>query len=200
MSFCGIRRNDAHEPVLNVVASHEHMENQDVLDSSQVENLKHVRESLAVWLTMIECYVMSPILLQVNISTLLSELDSPSPSPLPATQEDSSNSVFLLPKLLHTPEDADSWKRLPHTHWPALFALYNTSVYGGYVSILPPVHVSLAVSPDAARQLRHPQEEFRIREEMAVHSVEGLRKALELGEADVDVDRGKDKQGRVGSI
>ena len=46
----------------------------------------------------------------------------------------------LLKKLLHPPPSA-SWKRLPPTHWPMLFGLYNISLSGGYVTILPPIQV-----------------------------------------------------------
>ena len=46
----------------------------------------------------------------------------------------------LLKKLLH-PAPSTSWKRLPPTHWPMLFGLYNISLSGGYVTILPPIQV-----------------------------------------------------------
>jgi hypothetical protein len=39
-----------------------------------------------------------------------------------------------------------------------LFGLYNISLSGQYVSLLPPIRLSLAISPEAARRLRHPQE------------------------------------------
>jgi hypothetical protein len=59
-----------------------------------------------------------------------------------------------------------------------LFGLYNMSLYGNFIAILPPIHLSLAIHPDAAKQLRHPQEELKAKEEEAEHSVEGLRNAL----------------------
>ncbi len=138
---------------------------------------------------------------QVNLTSLISDLEGrpaqggsmEGDHSRQAPTSSSSSPSFLLPRLLHSASDRDSWKRLPHTHWPALFALYNVSVSGGYVSILPPVHLSVAIAPDAARQLRHPREEARVREEAEVHSVEGLRAALELGEGDDDeelLDRG----------
>ena len=39
-----------------------------------------------------------------------------------------------------------------------LFGLYNMSLSGQYVCLLPPIRLSLAISPETARQLRHPQE------------------------------------------
>jgi hypothetical protein len=39
-----------------------------------------------------------------------------------------------------------------------LFGLYNMSLSGQYVCLLPPIRLSLAISPETARQMRHPQE------------------------------------------
>ena len=45
---------------------------------------------------------------------------------------------------------------------PMLFNLYNISLSGQYVSILPPILLSLAISPETARRLRHPQEAEKV--------------------------------------
>ena len=39
-----------------------------------------------------------------------------------------------------------------------LFGLYNMSLYGQYITILPPIHLSLTISPEVAIGLRHPDE------------------------------------------
>ena len=62
-----------------------------------------------------------------------------------------------LSKLLHNP-DYNPWKRLPYTHWPMLFGLYNMTLYGKYITILPPIHLSMTISPESAKSLRHPKE------------------------------------------
>ena len=62
-----------------------------------------------------------------------------------------------LNKLLHNP-DYNPWKRLPYTHWPMLFGLYNMTLYGQYITILPPIHLSMTISPESAKSLRHPKE------------------------------------------
>lgn len=46
----------------------------------------------------------------------------------------------------------------PH-HWAALLSLYNTTLLsGGYVTLLPPVHLASTVSPDRALTQRNPLE------------------------------------------
>ena len=78
----------------------------------------------------------------------------------------------VLKKLLHPPP-ATSWTRLPPTHWPMLFGLYNFSLSGGYVTILPPIQLATTVSTEAAVQLRHPEEERKSREERVETSAAG---------------------------
>ncbi|GLH11360.1 F-box/WD repeat-containing protein 7 [Gryllus bimaculatus] len=52
----------------------------------------------------------------------------------------------------------DPWRRLSHHHWPAILSLYNISVAGQYISILPSIRLSLAVTPDIARSVRNLEE------------------------------------------
>ncbi|KDR22117.1 Sterol regulatory element-binding protein cleavage-activating protein [Zootermopsis nevadensis] len=52
----------------------------------------------------------------------------------------------------------DPWRRLSHYHWPAILSLYNISLSGHYISILPPIRLSHAVSSEQARALRNPNE------------------------------------------
>ena len=52
----------------------------------------------------------------------------------------------------------DPWRRLSHYHWLAILSLYNISLSGHYLSILPPIRLSHLVSADEAHQLRNPDE------------------------------------------
>lgn len=52
----------------------------------------------------------------------------------------------------------DPWRRLSHHHWPAILSMYNISVAGRYISILPSIRLSLSVTPDVARSLRNLEE------------------------------------------
>ena len=61
-----------------------------------------------------------------------------------------------LKKLQHNPDYAP-WQRLPFTHWPMLFGLYNMSLYGQYITLLPPIQLSMTISPESAVSLRHPR-------------------------------------------
>jgi hypothetical protein len=50
------------------------------------------------------------------------------------------------------------WLRLPHTHWPMLFSLYNITLQGHYITLLPPIHLSMVIGAESAKMLRHPKE------------------------------------------
>ncbi|XP_025093802.1 sterol regulatory element-binding protein cleavage-activating protein-like isoform X2 [Pomacea canaliculata] len=52
----------------------------------------------------------------------------------------------------------EAWRGLSHKHWPRLLALYNISILGRYISILPSIHLSIIVDPQVALQERHPSE------------------------------------------
>ena len=41
-----------------------------------------------------------------------------------------------------------------------LFGLYNMTLYGQYITILPPIHLSMTISPESAKSLRHPKEYY----------------------------------------
>ncbi|KAL8598351.1 hypothetical protein ACOMHN_047672 [Nucella lapillus] len=53
----------------------------------------------------------------------------------------------------------EAWQGLSHKHWPRLFASYNLSLPGRYISILPSIHLSIKVDADTAQKLRHPSEQ-----------------------------------------
>ena len=52
----------------------------------------------------------------------------------------------------------DVWSRLPATHWPMLFSLYNVTLQGRHVTLLPPIHLSIVIGTESAKMLRHPKE------------------------------------------
>ncbi|GIX67771.1 sterol regulatory element-binding protein cleavage-activating protein [Caerostris extrusa] len=50
------------------------------------------------------------------------------------------------------------WRSLSSQHWTTLFGYYNISLSlsGRFISILPPIHISVAVNPDNVVELRNP--------------------------------------------
>ncbi|XP_059471097.1 sterol regulatory element-binding protein cleavage-activating protein isoform X2 [Neocloeon triangulifer] len=61
-----------------------------------------------------------------------------------------------LLKLVHS--GLGPWRMLSQHHWASILRLYNISTAGHYLSILPPITVSVAVSPEQAKILRNPNE------------------------------------------
>ena len=49
----------------------------------------------------------------------------------------------------------DAWRYLPHSHWPKLFAAYNISLEGKFITILPTIHLHAPVAPDDVMAMRH---------------------------------------------
>jgi len=79
--------------------------------------------------------------------------------------------------------DTDYWKRLPYSHWPMLFGLYNISVYGDHLVLLPPILLSMVISPEAVVKLRSPNEKDNVGDH-PVWTLEKIKSALEIGEDD----------------
>ncbi|KAK7488750.1 hypothetical protein BaRGS_00020047 [Batillaria attramentaria] len=52
----------------------------------------------------------------------------------------------------------ETWRGLSHKHWPRVMALYNISLMGRYVSILPSIHLSIEIDAETAKKMRHPSE------------------------------------------
>ena len=86
-----------------------------------------------------------------------------------------------LTKLQH--KDTEYWRRLPYSHWPMLFGLYNISVYGDHVVLLPPILLSSLVSPEAVVKLRSPNEASSSTEYPA-WTIEKIKSALDIGDED----------------
>ncbi|XP_066301686.1 sterol regulatory element-binding protein cleavage-activating protein-like isoform X2 [Branchiostoma lanceolatum] len=56
-------------------------------------------------------------------------------------------------------EQKEPWQDLSFRHWPKLFGCYNITLAGRYISILPPIHLSVVVPPDEAVDMRHHSEQ-----------------------------------------
>jgi len=89
--------------------------------------------------------------------------------------------VESLARLQH--RDADYWRRLPYSHWPMMFGLYNISVYGKRLALLPPVLLSSVISPEAVVKLRSPYEKDAVGDH-PVWTLEKIQSALEVGDDD----------------
>ncbi|KPM11058.1 hypothetical protein QR98_0096240 [Sarcoptes scabiei] len=60
-------------------------------------------------------------------------------------------------KLLFTNENKMP-KILPNHHWTNLFSLYNISLIGQFISILPPILISIPVKPESIEKIRNPSD------------------------------------------
>lgn len=56
------------------------------------------------------------------------------------------------------PVDFPPWNRLSLYHWSSIVSMYNISVAGEQVTILPTIKLSHAVSPQLVRQISNPND------------------------------------------
>lgn len=70
------------------------------------------------------------------------------------------NEKLLKELYEHSPR---AWRRLSQFHWQALLGVYNVSLSGKYISVLPPICISIPVNPNVAITLRHPLEQEQAR-------------------------------------
>ncbi|KAG5316607.1 SCAP protein, partial [Pseudoatta argentina] len=56
------------------------------------------------------------------------------------------------------PMDFPPWNSLSLYHWSSILSMYNVSVAGGRVTILPTIKLSYAVSPQLAKQISNPND------------------------------------------
>ena len=93
------------------------------------------------------------------------------------------DSIKSLTKLQH--RDPDYWRRLPYSHWPMLFGLYNISVYGNHLVLLPPILLSTVVSPEAVVKLRSPNEKpSEGVDNYPAWTIDKIKSALDMGDED----------------
>ena len=55
--------------------------------------------------------------------------------------------------------NVDLWRRLSYRHWPDLFAVYNMSLAGSYIAMLPPIQLSIAVPIERLPEVRNSKDE-----------------------------------------
>jgi len=127
-----------------------------------------------------------------NISTILASMRSQASETdqdNPATGGRGARTEYLS-RLQH--RTSEYWRRLPYSHWPMLFGLYNMSVFGSHLSLLPPISLSMVISPEAVVQLRSPHEQTQklkgSGEEETVWNLEKIKVALEMGDEEEDLD------------
>ncbi len=70
-------------------------------------------------------------------------------------EEKSSRSASIHRLVHHNP---NLWRLLSSQHWSALFNYYNISLSGKFITILPPILLSIAVDPKSAISTRNPLE------------------------------------------
>ena len=81
------------------------------------------------------------------------------PESVESNEEDSKGKIKMMKKLLPLSRPLlEYWSRLPSTHWQMLFSLYNLTLQGRHVTLLPPIHLSIVIGPESAKMLRHPKE------------------------------------------
>ncbi|KAG8189219.1 hypothetical protein JTE90_013751 [Oedothorax gibbosus] len=56
-------------------------------------------------------------------------------------------------------QNLNVWQSFYSQHWNSLFGYYNISLSGRFISILPPMHISVAVDPSTVTELRNPNDE-----------------------------------------
>lgn len=71
-------------------------------------------------------------------------------------QDLTNNATEELNKL--KPVDFPPWNSLSLYHWSSILSMYNVSIAGGRVTILPTIKLSHAVSPQVARQINNPND------------------------------------------
>ena len=58
-----------------------------------------------------------------------------------------------LSRLQHP--NVELWRRLSYRHWPDLLALYNFSLAGSSIALLPPIRLSISVHPNRVNDVRN---------------------------------------------
>lgn len=131
--------------------------------SEPAENLRHPRDLPSVIFSLTN---RSTQLYQQSLSPSPSETQPPSshasqpPTPPSSTANGSAAGQDNGLKLLKH-RTRSLLRRLPHSHWPTLFSYYNMSITGHYLSFLPPILLSLPVTPEEAQEVHNPTDPNR---------------------------------------
>ncbi|KAK0079274.1 hypothetical protein PV325_001450 [Microctonus aethiopoides] len=133
-----------------------------IYDSGVIEHLIHLSDTLKSDSEVYGYTVGSPQTLKnyVELTTIKPVVIPTSISHTPSIHSDqthpSSNITDELNKLL--PADFPPWNRLSLYHWSSILALYNISLAGEQLTILPAIKISHAVNPQLARQVNNPND------------------------------------------
>ncbi|KAK6639923.1 hypothetical protein RUM43_008200 [Polyplax serrata] len=91
-------------------------------------------------------------------SALMMDESSSSLSSVPNKPEHFESDDGDLSRFRH--RDQDSHRRLSLYHWPVMMSLYNISLTGKFVTILPSIRLSHTVSPETATTMRNPNDKM----------------------------------------
>lgn len=56
---------------------------------------------------------------------------------------------------LQNPKNVELWRRLSYRHWPDLLDIYNISLAGKCIAMLPPIRISIPVNPERVSEVRN---------------------------------------------
>ncbi|XP_046440155.1 sterol regulatory element-binding protein cleavage-activating protein-like [Daphnia pulex] len=56
---------------------------------------------------------------------------------------------------LQHPKNVELWRRLSYRHWPDLLDIYNISLAGKCIAMLPPIRISIPVNPERVSEVRN---------------------------------------------
>ncbi|GAA6069830.1 sterol regulatory element-binding protein cleavage-activating protein, partial [Tachysurus ichikawai] len=105
---------------------------------------------------------VAPVFPGGDPTSTLSVLSAPDPTPVPENQSQGADAPGPTPlvslQITWGSEDEEVWRRLSFRYWPSLFGYYNITLAKRYISILPVIPVTLHLSPQAAVEMRHPQD------------------------------------------
>ena len=100
----------------------------------------------------------APAAASAHAGKLAAALLTPGEPPLPAAAAAAAAAATDDDLTLLRHRDPAVWHRLHAFHWMSLMRVYNVTTRGGYVTVLPPVYLSLAVPPQEALLARHPRD------------------------------------------
>ena len=73
-------------------------------------------------------------------------------------EQNKANQTFVSQSHRLSHSNKNLWRLLSPQHWSGLFNYYNISLSGRFITILPPILLSIPVEPEAAAQTRNPSE------------------------------------------
>ncbi|XP_034937931.1 sterol regulatory element-binding protein cleavage-activating protein [Chelonus insularis] len=135
-----------------------------IYNSGIIEHLIHLSDTLKTDSEMYGYTVDRPRTLKSYVDLKTTKFISPQ------VTSTSTNMPNVLKEQVHTinnvaeelnklkPVDFPPWNRLSLYHWSSILAMYNISIAGQHITILPTIKIAHAVSPQVARQLSNPND------------------------------------------